>query len=130
MPPGCSWVLEGPVRSGGGLEGRALLDDAHDVRLLHDEQLLAVHLDLGAGPLPEQDPVAGPDVERDELAALVARAGADGEDLALHRLLLGGVGDDDPALGLGLLLDALDEDAVVQRPELHGPSLLVPAGPR
>ena len=44
----------------------------------------------------------------------------DGEDLALHRLLLGGVGDDDPALGLLLLLDPPDGDAVVQRPELHG----------
>jgi hypothetical protein len=73
------------------------LDDAHDVGLLHDQEVLAVDLDLGAGPLAEQDAVAGLDVERDELAALVAGAGADGDDLAFLRLLLGGVGNDDAA---------------------------------
>src|SRR5919202_1279927 len=111
-----------PAWSGGGLGGLGgtLVEDAHDVRLLHDQQLVAVDLDLGAGPLAEQDAVAGLDVERHELALLVAHAGADGEDLALHRLLLGGVGDDDPAPGLLLLLDPLDEDAIVERPELHG----------
>ena len=44
---------------------------------------------------------------------------ADGDDLALERLLLGGVGDDDPALGLLFLGDALDDDAVLQRTNLH-----------
>jgi hypothetical protein len=39
------------------------LDDAHDVAFLHDQQLLAVDLDLGAGPLAEQHAVAGLDVE-------------------------------------------------------------------
>ena len=68
--------------------------------LLHDQEILAVDLDLGARPLAEQDAVAGLDVERDELAALVAGAGADGDDLALLRLLLGGVGNDDAALRL------------------------------
>ena len=53
-----------------------------------------------------------------QLAALVAGARADGDDLALLRLLLGGVGDDDAALGLLFGLDALDDDAVVQRTEL------------
>ena len=72
-------------------------DDAHDVGLLHDQELLAVDLDLGAGPLAEQDAVAGLDVERDELAGLVAGARADGDDLAFLRLLLGGVGNDDAA---------------------------------
>ena len=49
-----------------------------------------------------------------ELAALVAATGANGDDLALHRLLLGGVRDDDATLGLGVFFDALDDDAVVQ----------------
>ena len=48
------------------------------------------------------------------LAVVVARAGADGDDFAFLRLFLGGVGDDDPALGLLFFLDALDEDAVCQ----------------
>ena len=37
------------------------------------------------------------DFKRHELAALVAHAGADGDHFALHRLLLGGVGNDDAA---------------------------------
>ena len=45
----------------------------------------AVDLDLGARPLAEQHPVADLDVDRDELAGLVAPAGADGDDLALAR---------------------------------------------
>src|SRR5690606_10768550 len=65
---------------------RSLLDDAHDVGLLHDEQLLAVHLDLGARPLAEQDLVALLDVERDQLAVLAPHTGTDGDHLALHRL--------------------------------------------
>ena len=40
--------------------------------------------------------------------------------LALLRLLLGGVGNDDAAGGLFLGIDALDDDAVVKRTELHG----------
>src|SRR5215213_3703705 len=108
------------LRSGGLGLGGALVEHAHDVRLLHDQQLVAVELDLGAGPLAEQHPVADLDAHRNQVALLAAGAGADGQDLALHGLFLGGVGDDQPALGLRLLLDALDDDAVVQRSELHG----------
>ena len=43
-------------------------DDAKDVAFLHDEKVLAVDLDLGAGPLPEEDAVAGLDVEGDEFS--------------------------------------------------------------
>ena len=95
-------------------------DDAHDVGLLHDEELLAVDLDLGARPLAEQDAVAGLDVERDELAGFVAGARADGDDLAFLRLLLGGVGNDDAAGGLLFGLDAANDHAVVQGTEFHG----------
>ena len=49
------------------------------------------------------------DVHGDALAVLVAGAGADGDDFAFLRLFLGGVGDDDPALGLGFFFDASDE---------------------
>ena len=51
----------------------------------------------------------------DELAVLVAGAGADGDDFAFLRLFLGGVGDDDAAGRLFFGLDAADEHAVVQR---------------
>jgi hypothetical protein len=49
--------------------------NAHDVALLHDQEILAVDLHLGAGPLAEQHPVADADVEGLELAVLVAGPG-------------------------------------------------------
>src|SRR5215213_2495848 len=106
--------------SGGLGRGGALLEHAHDVAFLHDQQLVAVELDLGAGPLAEQDAVAGLDAHRRQVALLVAGARADRQDLALHRLLLGGIRDDQTAFGLLLFLDAADHHAVVQRSKLHG----------
>src|SRR4051812_327038 len=106
--------------SGGLGLGSAALEDAHDVGLLHDQELVAVELDLGAGPLAEQHPVADLDAHRRQLALVAAGARPDAQDLALHGLFLGGVGDDQPALGLRLFLDAPDDDAIVQRPEFHG----------
>ena len=58
-------------------------------------------------------------IQRDELAALVSGAGADSDDFALLRLLLGGVRDDDAALRLFLAFDATDDDAVMQGTEFH-----------
>src|SRR6516164_8936564 len=104
----------------GLLLGSRLVEHAHDVGLLHDQELLTVDLDLGAGPLAEQHAVADLHVDRDQLAALVAAAWADGDDLALGGFLLGGVGDDDAASRLFLGIDALDDDAVVKRTKLHG----------
>src|SRR5262245_50503432 len=94
---------------------------AEDVLLAHDEVLFAVELDLGARVLPEDDGVTDLDVEGGDLAVVVRPALADGDDLALLRLLLGGVGDDDAPLGLLhlLLLEPLDEDAVLEWPDLH-----------
>src|SRR5260370_23449951 len=95
------------ARSGGLLLGRGALEHAHDVAFLHDQVIDAVDLDLGAGPLAEQHAVAGMYVDRDELAALVTAAGADGHDLALRRLLLGGIRNDDAAGGALLGIDSL-----------------------
>jgi hypothetical protein len=83
--------------SGGLPLRRGALEHPHDVALLHDQVFLTVDLDLGAGPLAEQHPVADLEVDRDELAVLVAAARADADDLALLRLLLGGIGNNDPA---------------------------------
>src|SRR3954471_2503180 len=85
---------------------------AHDVAFLHDQQFFAVELDLGARPLAEQHLVTDLDVDRDQLAGLVAAAGADADDFAFRRLFLGAVGDDDAALGLLFGGDTLDDDAV------------------
>src|SRR5271156_2284070 len=110
----------------GGLLGRSgrdrAFDHAHDVGLLHDQELFAVDLDLGAGPLAEQDPFARLELYRREFAAFVPGAGSDRDDLALLRLLLDGVGNDDAAFRLVLALNAADDDAVLQRTEFHGDS--------
>src|SRR5262249_38779333 len=116
---GAARAMSGQRPSGGLLAGGLLDQHAHDVAFLHDEVLGALDLHLGAGPLAEQHPVADLHVDRDELAALVAAARADGDDLALLRLLLGGVRNDDAACGLLLGIDALDDDAVVKRTEFH-----------
>src|SRR5499427_4840636 len=113
------WGRADAVASGGLLAGDALFDDAHDVALLHDQELFAVDLDLGARPFAEQHPVADLDVDGDQLAGLVAAAGANRDDLALGGLFLGGVGDDDAAGGLLFGIDALDDNAVVKRTKLH-----------
>jgi len=46
-------------------------------------------------------------------------AGPDGDDLALLRLLLGSVGDDDAAGGLLLFFQTLDDHAIVQGTQIH-----------
>src|ERR1043166_6149613 len=97
---------------------------AHDVAFLHDQVFDPVELDLGAGPFAEQHTVAGRDIDGNELAGLVASAGADGDDFALARLLPGVVGDDDAGRGLALGLDTLDDDAIMQGAKFHR-SLLV-----
>src|SRR6266487_3423987 len=89
-------------------------DHAHDVGFLHDEELVAIELDFGARPFAEQHAVAGFDAHRDQLAVLVAAAGADGDNLALLRFLFGGVGNDDAALGFFLGVDALDDHPIVK----------------
>src|SRR5262249_23179218 len=55
----------------------------------------------------------------DALAVLVEGARADGDDFAFLRLFLRGVGDDDAAGGLLILLDAADDHAVAERTEFH-----------
>src|SRR5213595_3929222 len=97
-----------------GRAARSRADDAEDV-LLHDEVLLTVELDLAAGVLAEEDSVAFLHREREILAVVVDLPGAHGDDLALLRLLFGGVGDDEAAVLRVLLLEALDENAVMER---------------
>src|SRR5437762_963702 len=95
-----------------------LRDNAEDFLFAHDEVLLAVHLDFLAGVLAEENRVPFLDVERRDLSILFDLALAHSDDLALLRLLLGGIGDDDPADFLFAFLEALHDDAVVQRTNL------------
>src|SRR6266850_1756083 len=86
-----------------------LSEDAENVFLFHDEILLAVQFHLAARILPEEDPVALLDRERQILAVLGDPAGPDRDHLALLRLLLGAVGNDDAAVLLLVLGQTLDE---------------------
>ena len=65
------------------------------------------------GVLAEEDEIAGLDVERDAPAVVLDLAVAHGDDFALLRFFLRGIGDDDSADFLFPFLDALNEDAVV-----------------
>src|ERR1700730_16151511 len=93
-------------------------EHAHDVGLFHDQEILAVELDLGTGPFSEQYLVADLEIDRDQLAGLVAAAGPRCKDLALLRLLACGVRNDDAAGGLLLGLDAFHDHPIVQGAEL------------
>src|SRR5690606_13836908 len=99
-----------------------LFENPENVGLPQDQEVLAVEAHFRARPLSDQDLVAGLHVERTDLAVLVPGAGADGDDLGLHWLLLGGIGDDDAARRSLFGLNAADEDAVVQRSEVHADS--------
>src|SRR4030095_573722 len=96
-----------------------LLDDGEEVFLAHHEQLVAVDLDGLAAVLAEQHAVAHLDVQRHEVALVVALARADGQHFALIGLLGGVVGDDDARRGLGLVFQALDDHTIVQRTKFH-----------
>src|SRR2546425_4757671 len=90
-------------------------ENAENVLLLHDEVLLAVELDLVARILAEEDPVAFLHREGEVFAVVVDLAGPDGDHLPRLRLLLGAIGDDETSVLLVLLLEALDENAVMKR---------------
>src|SRR5258705_6372157 len=81
--------------------------------------------DLAAGVLAEQHAVALVHVERVHLAVFVDAALPNREHLALHRLLLGGVGNEETPLGLRFLVDAFHEDPVVQRSYVRHWSMLL-----
>src|SRR5699024_8709757 len=97
-----------------------LADHREHVAGRQDEVLLALVADLGAAVLAVDDDVALGDVDGDALVAvLVPPAGADGDDGALLRLLLGGVGDDQARGRGGLRFAGLDEDPVLERLDVH-----------
>src|ERR1044071_1674003 len=106
----------------------SLLDDAEDVVLAQTQVLFAVDFHFRARVLAEEHGVAGFHVELSDLAVLEDLAVADGNDLALNRLFLGGVGDDDPTLAFLFFLDPLDDHAVLQRSYRHGWLLLLGKG--
>src|SRR3984893_6183669 len=101
------------------LRGGQIGENAHDVALLHDQELLAVELDLSAGPLAEQHAIAKLEIDRNELAGFVTDARTHLRDFALRGFFRGTVRNDDAACGFVFGIDAFDHDAFVQRTEFH-----------
>src|SRR6476659_8359260 len=108
------WFVE-RIRS----RARDLFEHREDVVLAQDQVLGAVDLDLVARVLGEQHLVARLHLQLAQAAVLDDLAVADGDDQCLLGLLLRRVRDEKPAGGLVLFLDALDENAVVERSDLH-----------
>ena len=96
------------------------VENAEDFVLTHDQVLFAIHLDVAAGVLAEQDAVADLHIERNHFAVFQALAFADGDYFAFLGLFFGGVGNVQTALHLLLLLNPFDHDAVVERTNFHG----------
>src|SRR3954454_15936901 len=117
IPPRKSPVVTGI--SGAGHEC-LLVDDCQHVAGRQDQVLLAVVLDLGAAVLAVDDDVTFGHVQRNPLLAiLIPAAGADCDDGAFLRLLLGGVGNDQTRRGRGLGLVGLYEDLVLEWLDVH-----------
>src|SRR4051812_12608589 len=93
-PPGAGALPGIPT-----VKERLLLDDGEHVARREHQVLLAGVANLGAAVLGVQHDVALGDVDRNAVALVVDAARADGEDGALLRLLLGGVGNDDAGRG-------------------------------
>lgn len=79
--------------------------------------LLLANLDGRTTELRDQDLVAGLDRRSNALAIAVKGAGTDSQNLGLVELLDGRLGQEDATGGLGLGLDALNQDAVEQGSE-------------
>src|SRR5690606_6846147 len=90
-------------------------DDRQHVASGEHEELVATELDLGAAVLGVEHLVAHGDIERNAVAVVVDAAGTHGDDLALLRLLLGGVRNDQTRRGDLLGFDLLDDDAILER---------------
>ena len=96
-----------------------LFGHREDVVFPQDQVVLALELDLGAAVLAEEHGVADLDLHFADAAVLEGLAVADRDDLTLDGLFLGGVRDDDSTLGGAFALDALDDEAILKRPDVH-----------
>src|SRR5687768_16342667 len=66
------------------------VDDGQDVRVLQDQKLLFIQLELGAGVLLEEDLLAVRDLDLLSRAVVQRATGPDRDDSVLLRTLLGG----------------------------------------
>lgn len=100
-----------------GEREKSLLGDlGEDLRVTDEEVLVVSDLDGVTAPAGEEDLVAGLDRGGDDLAVLVGGTGAGSDDASLgKRGGSGGGREEETGGGLGLGLEALNEDAIEQR---------------
>src|SRR5438105_1101811 len=115
----CTW--DGATRSMAWHAPRAKssIHDRQDVVLGHDQVVLAVQRDLIAGVGREQHAVSLLDLEWGTLTVVEQFAIAQAQDLALLRLFLGRVRQDNTAGCFFFGLESLDHDLVVERYNFH-----------
>src|SRR5688500_8718127 len=93
------------------LLGAGLVDDREHIGLAKDQILFVVDGDFAARVLAIQNTVTGLELHRYAYVLLVA-SWADRDDLALLRLFLGSVGDEQPATHLLGVFERPHDDAV------------------
>src|SRR5262245_56630599 len=94
-------------------------DDAEDVLLAHDQMFLAINVDFSTGIFSEKHAIIYLYIQRSDLTIVTDFSLAHRNDLSLLGLFLGGIGNDDSTLAFFLFLDALDDDPVLQRLDIH-----------
>src|SRR6476646_6894536 len=94
------------------------LDDRQNVRLAENEVLISLDGDLGATVLPVEHLVADLHFHRNSLVLLEA-ARSNGDDLALLRLFLGGIGDVETTTHRFRLFQRLHYDTIGERTDLQ-----------
>ena len=106
-----------PVKIAMRFTGFTLIDNSQDIRFRNDVILDVVDLHLVESVFREHDDIAHFDVDRQDIAALVALTFADGDDDAALRLLFAcGIRNDDARRrALVHSLFRLHHDAVRQR---------------
>ena len=99
--------------------GRALANDAENVVLADERELLVVDLHLGAAVLADQHLVADLHLERNGVTLLVLLAGAERDDFSLLGLFLRGIRNDDSPANLFFFLDVLHEHSIADGLDLY-----------
>src|SRR4029077_2393526 len=98
---------------------KLFLNDAEDIFLAHDQMLFTVHIDFCSRIFAEKHTIIDFDIERSDFTVLICLPFANRYYLPLLWFLFCGVGNDKPPFGFLFLLDAFDNDPVLQRSNLH-----------
>jgi len=94
--------------------GDLVFDNRKDVLLGQDQQVFIVELELSSGVLGEEHLIANLNVERNPIAIVIATSLTGRDDRAALRLLLRGIGKNDPAFGRFLTAKRLYDHSIAK----------------